>query len=106
LLFPSLHEGFGFPILEAMVAGLPVLTSDRGAMAEVAGDAALLVNPVDQDALVSALGRLTDDAALRRELAERGRRRWPLWSWEESARAVTACYHRVLAGPEAVTGAP
>jgi glycosyltransferase involved in cell wall biosynthesis len=96
LLFPSLHEGFGFPILEAMVAGLPVMTSDRGAMAEVAGEAALLLNPLDQEALVAGMRRLTTDGDFRRELAARGQRRWQLWSWEETARTTVETYRQVL----------
>jgi len=100
LLFPSLHEGFGFPILEAMVAGLPVVTSDRGAMAEVAGDAALLVDPADQDAMVGALERLTDDHELRRQLARAGHGRWPQWSWERTVAATLAAYREALAGAD------
>ena len=96
LLFPSLHEGFGFPILEAMMARLPVLTSDRGAMAEVAGDAALLVDPDDPAALAGALVRLTDDAALRRDLAVRGDARWPAWPWSQTVQATVRAYREVL----------
>ena len=96
LLFPSLHEGFGFPILEAMVAGLPVMTSDRGAMAEVAGEAALLVDPLDQATLIAGMRRLTTDGEYCRELVVRGQRRWRLWSWEESARTTVETYRRIL----------
>ena len=96
LLFPSLHEGFGFPILEAMVAGLPVMTSDRGAMAEVAGEAALLVDPLDQGALIAGMRRLTTDGDFCRELVTRGQRRWRLWSWDETARTTVETYRRVL----------
>ena len=96
LLFPSLHEGFGFPILEAMAAGLPVLTSDRGAMAEVAGDAALMVDPTDLSALQDGMRRLADDATLCRVLAARGQERWPLWTWDRTARATVETYRLVL----------
>ena len=98
LLFPSLHEGFGFPILEAMAADLPVLTSDRGAMAEVAGDGALLVDPEAKGDLVAALHRLADDQDLRRALVARGRGRLDVFRWSETARLTAETYHRVLAG--------
>jgi len=73
LLFPSLHEGFGFPILEAMAAGLPVLTSNRGAMREVAGDCAILVDPEDVAAMVGGMDRIYRNATDRAELQARGR---------------------------------
>jgi glycosyltransferase involved in cell wall biosynthesis len=98
LLLPSLHEGFGFPILEAMVAHLPVLTSDRGAMAEVAGDAALCVDPDDPAAIAAALHRLTDDAALCADLTLRGDRRWRRWTWQATVEATLAVYDEVLGG--------
>jgi glycosyltransferase involved in cell wall biosynthesis len=96
LLFPSLHEGFGLPILEAMVAGTPVLTSDRGAMAEVAGDAAYLVDPTSEAALTDGLQRLTDDEELRHDLVARGHACWPRWTWSETARATLAAYGDAL----------
>lgn len=96
LLLPSLHEGFGFPILEAMSAGLPVLTADRGAMAEVAGDAALLVDPESSDALVEALHLLVDDPALGRDLAQRGFRRLRQFTWERTASLTIDAYRRAL----------
>jgi len=96
LLFPSLHEGFGFPILEAMAAGVPVLTADRGATAEVAGDAALLVDPTSEEAIVEGMERLICDPELSAELAIRGRNQIVRWSWERTAELTTAVYHCVF----------
>src|SRR5438128_2415707 len=73
--FPSLDEGFGMPVLEAMAAGIPVITSNRSALPEVAGEAALLVDPERMDAIEEALGRLTRNEDLRAQLAVRGRAR-------------------------------
>jgi glycosyltransferase involved in cell wall biosynthesis len=72
LAFPSLDEGFGIPILEAMAAGVPVLTSNRGALAEVAGDAALLVNPESLEELSEALRKMIVDDQLREDLKQKG----------------------------------
>ena len=96
LLLPSLHEGFGFPILEAMALGVPVLTSNRGAMAEVAGDAALLVDPIDAQSLVAGLEELAFDAARNTSLREAGRIRAREWSWARCAEATVEAYHRAL----------
>ena len=75
LVFPSLAEGFGLPIAEAMALGVPVVTTGQGAMAETAGDAALLVDPVDTAAIAASIGRLDRDDALAAGLAARGRGR-------------------------------
>jgi glycosyltransferase involved in cell wall biosynthesis len=95
---PSTLEGFGLPILEAMARGVPVACSDRSALPEVAGDAALLFDPEDDDAVASALTRLLQDGALREELAARGRRRAATFTWERAADATVACYRRAVAG--------
>lgn len=96
LLFPSLHEGFGFPILEAMAAGVPVITSDRGAMAEIAGQAALLVDPLRQGDLVEGMRRLVDEPDLAPRLVARGRANLAAWTWDRTARITCEVYERVL----------
>ena len=95
-VFPSLWEGFGFPILEAMACGLPVVTSNTTGLAEVAGDAALLVDPRDCDAIAEAMARCHYDDALRCELIERGFERLRSFSWEQCARQTLAVYERCL----------
>ena len=75
MLFPSLFEGFGMPVAEAMAAGVPVLASDRTSLPEIAGDAALLFDPRRPDAIVEAIERLVSDPVVRAGLIERGRRR-------------------------------
>ena len=94
--YPSLYEGFGLPLLEAMAAGLPVLTSDRSSMPEVAGDAALLVDPESVDAIARGLTRLLDNDQLRRGLAEAGRRREAEFSWDRAAAATIDVYRSAM----------
>jgi glycosyltransferase involved in cell wall biosynthesis len=97
-VFPSLYEGFGLPILEAMSAGTPVITSNRGAMAEVAGDAARLVDPEAPDSLADAMGRLTTDADERRRLESAGRKRAGGFSWADTAERTMQVYRQVARG--------
>ena len=94
--FPSLDEGFGMPVLEAMAAGLPVLTSNRSALPEVAGDAAMLVNPEDTDALEEALRELTNNEELRSRLATHGTARAQVFSWEKTVRETWNAYQNLL----------
>lgn len=84
-VFPSLYEGFGLPLLEAMACGTPVICSDASSLPEVAGDAALLVNPTDTEALADALARLVADEGLRKALVERGFRQMQRFSWRRCA---------------------
>jgi glycosyltransferase involved in cell wall biosynthesis len=90
LVYPSRIEGFGFPILEAMQCGSAVITSYASSLPELAGDAALLVDPDNVADIAGAMVRLADDAALRADLAARGRERAEQFSWERCAREVLA----------------
>jgi glycosyltransferase involved in cell wall biosynthesis len=88
LVHPSLYEGFGFTVVEAMQCGTPVICSNTSSLPEVAGDAALLVDPLDVDVLAQAMGRLLNDADLRRALAERGYAQAQKFSWQDCASRV------------------
>ena len=96
LVYPSLYEGFGMPILEAMACGTPVIASNRGAMAEVAGDAAVLVDPEDTAAIADAVSRLLEDASARESLAARGLERAAAFSWEAAARRTRAVFQEAM----------
>lgn len=98
LVQPSLYEGFGLTLLEAMAVGVPVVTSNAAALPEVAGDAAILVNPRDVDAWREALRQALTDEALRQELILRGTRRVDLFSWERCARETLTVLERVGGG--------
>ncbi len=98
LAFPSLDEGFGLPILEAFSAGLPVLTSDRAAMPEVAGQAAVLVDPFEVDEISAGLARILEDQDLRRDLIERGLRRAVEFTWRRAAEQTLSVYDQLAAG--------
>jgi glycosyltransferase involved in cell wall biosynthesis len=94
-VFPSLYEGFGLPVLEAMARGVPVACSNSSSLPEVAGDAALLFDPHDERAIARAIERLLDDPAEAERLRERGRRRAREFTWERSARQTLESYRHV-----------
>ena len=95
-IYPSLQEGFGMPVLEAMAQGTPVITSSGTATEEVAGDCGLLVDPFDVDALADAFDRLVGDDALRVRLGEAGRERAAEFSWAATAAATEAIYSEAV----------
>lgn len=95
-VFPSLYEGFGLPPLEAMACGTPVLSSHNSSLAEICGDAAYLIDPLDEESILEGMYRVLTDSALREELGEFGRKRAAEFSWERAARETTAVYTKVL----------
>ncbi len=96
LLHPALYEGFGLPVLEAMAAGAPVLTSSTSALGEIAGDAAYLVDPLDVEAIARGIALLAGDAGARSQLRERGLRRAKEFSWETTADRTLGVYEEAL----------
>jgi glycosyltransferase involved in cell wall biosynthesis len=97
-VFPSLYEGFGLPVLEAMARGVPVATTDRGSLAEVAGDAALLFDPEDPRAIAAAVERLLGDRGERDRLRRLGVAQAARFTWEATAAGTVASYRRALLG--------
>lgn len=95
LLYPSLYEGFGLPILDAFAAGLPVVTSDISSMPEVGGDAALYVDPVNTEDIKRKLKMAVNDQNLRKEMIKKGLERVKLFSWEKAAKQTAEVYRRL-----------
>ncbi|HET7321748.1 MAG TPA: glycosyltransferase family 1 protein [Longimicrobiaceae bacterium] len=100
LIFPSLYEGFGLPLLEAMALGTPVIASDRTSIPEVAGEAAILLDPDDWTGMAAAVERLGAQPTLRAEMVERGRARAATLSWERAARTTADVLWRVASGAQ------
>jgi len=108
-VFPSLYEGFGLPPLEAMASGTPVVTSNVSSLPEVAGDAALLVDPYDPDSIAAAIERVLTDERVRRDLRQKGVARARQFSWEQSVTRVREIYaevatHKSQTSPVGVEG--
>jgi glycosyltransferase involved in cell wall biosynthesis len=88
LVFPSLLEGFGLPPLEAMACGTPVVASDASSVPEVVGEAGIIVNPYDVEALAEAMQRVSSDVSVRAEMATRGLKRAKLFSWDRTTEQI------------------
>jgi glycosyltransferase involved in cell wall biosynthesis len=95
LVFPSLNEGFGLPVLEAMACGTPVLTSNTSALPEIAGEAALLIDPTSVEAITDGLYRLLTDTCLRSKLIDAGTVRSSQFTWSAAAAQTIRAYERV-----------
>ena len=96
-VFPSLAEGFGLPLLEAMASGIPAIAARAGSLPEIAGEAALLVDPLDVPALAEAIRAVSRDAALRADLAQRGRQQAARFTWRRTAEMMLAVYDEAIA---------
>ena len=94
--FVSLYEGFGLPVLEGMACGTPVVTSNLSSLPEVAGDAALMVDPYNTEAIAQALQQVLDDSDLKASLVQRGYAQAARFSWEDSARQLRQVYTQIL----------
>lgn len=93
--FPSLYEGFGMPVLEAMAAGVPVITSNVSSLPEVAGDAAILVNPLNEDEIFEAYKKILSDKKLQLEMIEKGLEQAKKFEWKESAKVLEQIYGKM-----------
>jgi len=94
--FPSLYEGFGFPVLEGMACGTPVITSNVSSLPEVAGDAALMVDPYSIDAIADAIQRMLDDSELRASMIAAGYEQVKFFTWQRAARQLHQIYMDLL----------
>jgi glycosyltransferase involved in cell wall biosynthesis len=97
-IFPSLIEGFGFPMVEAMACGAPVAAANASCLPEIAGDAAVLFDPFSVEDMASAMGRLLGDASLRQQMRERGHERARQFTWSKTVEKTLAVYEEVLGG--------
>jgi hypothetical protein len=95
-VFPSLWEGFGLPVLEAMACGVPAACSKTSSLPEIVGDAALMFDPLDVEEMAATIGRALEDEALRAELSEEGLQRAAQFSWEDTATATLKVYSALI----------
>jgi glycosyltransferase involved in cell wall biosynthesis len=98
-VFPSLYEGFGLPVIEAMACGCPVITSHEASLKEVAGEAAMLVDPLSAASIAAAMSRLAADEPLRQDLRRRGLERARQFTWDRTAQMVLQVYDQVRRRP-------
>lgn len=98
LVYPSLYEGFGFPPLEAMACGCPVITSNTSSLPEIVGDAAIMVNPYDVDELAKAIAEVLTDSRLREQLVEKGLAQAKRFSWQKATEETMGVYKKLEAG--------
>ena len=98
LVFPSLYEGFGFPAVEAMITGAPVIASDTSSLPEIVGEIGLLVDPLNVEAIASAMIRVSDDEHLRQEMIHKGFQRAKQFTWESAAERAMSAF-RELGAP-------
>jgi glycosyltransferase involved in cell wall biosynthesis len=102
-VFPSEYEGFGLPVLEAMACGTPVVCSNRSSLPEIAGPAAVYVDPEDSSAIAAGLARVLEDDDLRESLSAQGLERARTFSWERTARETLRIYRVVVGQPSEPT---
>jgi glycosyltransferase involved in cell wall biosynthesis len=95
-IYPSLYEGFGLPLLEAMACGCPVITSNTSSLPEVVGDAGIMIDPYNVDALVGAMREVLSNDNLRENMIKRGLERAKMFSWEKTARETLKVYKEVM----------
>ena len=96
LVFPSLHEGFGLPVLEAMACGCPVIISNAGSLPEVGGDAAIYVDPFDVESIAFALERIVGKSSVRENLSQKALQRAKLFTWENTARQTLEAFREAV----------
>jgi len=95
-IYPSLYEGFGLPVLEAMQSGCPVITSNRSSTAEIAGQAGLLINPEDTEGMTRVLEKVLKDEGVRKEMIKKGLVQAKRFSWEKTAKETLTAYRKVV----------